>query len=1148
MENREKPPFPTIVKTPKQIQAQTRLMDLHSRNRNPSLPQDFLDDPQGFRAGLKSFNETVYEERISKETFFRSETLNKAKDFRDSNHKYIQYQMYLDALRELRYEESTQSTLPTKDENGSLVENYLAQKSFSPMVAEGVLTSLNKVDYYTNTPILTPAELKQATQSDEAFKQAAKKVFSKRGFGGLMNMYLARSIFPDNEFKEVFERQANGFFLRENFEFFKHLFTPEEQKNLLTIVTDPEDMGNILRLLNTSTDARALFTEAEIRDLAINSYKGGRGNSLSQIDKDKDQFYLSRADVESIAVHRMQNFQEVTGFDFFLRNYLQTDEEQQKFTQQVVHAYSDKALGKDLYRLSTYEKALSESDYKTIFENVFQRDPKGALGSISLAERKIPLEEAARLINQALHTPGLEIPSTAISGLFGAKSISGTEKIKITDKIIASGDAYLLVEGIARYSVQVPEESRGEFLEKILKSAPIRDVMGEFSSWYELVDDSLLKTLLDKASFDSRAFSKLFEMWGLQNKLSPALLKQVIGDNIETQAHSIVFEPNQLLEWFPRRQAKKFYDQAVAANPAAFLDNTSRGWEEDRPPFRFPKKEKTIEDALNDEARISMAPKLLTAGLNELAKDKPLSEQPELLQRLTEVYSSLALIRKYGFEEKYRQIQENGVNTAKQEQELISSFSCLVVLKITHPELNLPNEFGNSLEEIKNLLLTQIPNLLELPSNLSNSDVNHFYGIMETPLPFITYVLQYKDQPTHRKILGEIFTSITQGRFAEWKYGPRTEENLEELKNRKLLPPNLNFDQYEMWRTDQESTLFEALSTNAREVSNTLRNYIDNNINHLEIEGVIDLLKSDYPDQDVLSSLPQEMAKTGQELAKVNRELSELRKSEPQSSGITELEERKASLENTRNQLVRARKVFRFSNIRPEEVVSGYFLEGKDNKKKGESIQKVLEALKGSSEMDNEFVYDFIESQLDAIHQQTEGSQNLVCTDSSDPKIWLEVGEIPVGSCQSYDSGAFNQCLIGYTDPNSKILVLRNERGNIVGRSIMRLLETKDGDPTIHVETIYKSFPSLAVDRSIYTRASQKAQAMGIKCVVSKRSQNEQGATVESSLPDGYKTIGIDYYLYSNDSRSPSVYVDAVGGEQYQGKYEMKDLLEFEQQ
>lgn len=71
--------------------------------------------------------------------------------------------------------------------------------------------------------------------------------------------------------------------------------------------------------------------------------------------------------------------------------------------------------------------------------------------------------------------------------------------------------------------------------------------------------------------------------------------------------------------------------------------------------------------------------------------------------------------------------------------------------------------------------------------------------------------------------------------------------------------------------------------------------------------------------------------------------------------------------------------------------------------------------------------------------------------DNVDPKVALETDETPQRLCQHYETGGFNEGLIGYFDPEVKITVVRNGRGGIIARTINRLMQDEDGNPVLYL-------------------------------------------------------------------------------------------------
>ena len=292
---------------------------------------------------------------------------------------------------------------------------------------------------------------------------------------------------------------------------------------------------------------------------------------------------------------------------------------------------------------------------------------------------------------------------------------------------------------------------------------------------------------------------------------------------------------------------------------------------------------------------------------------------------------------------------------------------------------------------------------------------------------------------------------------------------------------------------------------------------------------------------DLLQSMTERIRQAGQDLHGVNQQLNIARRGNPVLlEEYTRLKEEK---ETERKDLIKARNIIRLMTLSPQEILQGTFLEGKDKKQRGESLFKLLEQLKMESVSDDQFIYDEVKRLFEQVQSSDSSAQNLYCTDSSNPKVMLEIGETPVNSCQHYDDGSYSGCLMGYSEPNTKILIVRNERGSIIARSIFRLLTDSNGLPALHVERIYSSFAGKSIPRVIYTRALKKAEEMGISVVVSKRAETEQGAIEEAQEASSFLLVTYPDKLVSKASRAPRVYVDSAGGSNT-GSYELTDLLE----
>ena len=146
---------------------------------------------------------------------------------------------------------------------------------------------------------------------------------------------------------------------------------------------------------------------------------------------------------------------------------------------------------------------------------------------------------------------------------------------------------------------------------------------------------------------------------------------------------------------------------------------------------------------------------------------------------------------------------------------------------------------------------------------------------------------------------------------------------------------------------------------------------------------------------------------------------------------------------------------------------------------------------------------------------KTVSKSNLSITDRVDLKAHALIGERPVNSCQHYDGDSnLNVGLLSYlTDPNVKIIQIYNEEGEIIARSIFRLMADKAGKPRLFMEGVYSVNPHEKIKEAMTNFAQTKAKKMGIKFCDDKET------------------------LYNSGSRCPFVYTDAGGGKMPQGKF-----------
>lgn len=1183
MPSPERPTF--VPKTPEQLQRDSRNLNLQKVKDYKApfeVPQAAVENPQSFIREIKELRQNP--DALKDSPYARYEEYVKAlRQLRKSQRWHQGY--YGEGGVAVQIEQVRQSQDLTRQQKqekidnlqsniggslvtvreGSLRENYLETVGFAPHLAREVLVEkFNRVPAWSDEkPVFTDQEISRGLQNEQGFLEVLNTGLDRQPGAVYKAPRYLLQILPPERVKGLIEKagvQGNGFV--SNFKDIKSLFTPEEQRAHIDAQLRGDYNPYQVLSLFQNPDAVRLYQPEEVHNIVVNSFKRGHAG----IQPDEAEYYLnngviSKDDLKEIVLHQVRNLGDIMRLPDVLP-LLPDPNNLTDIKAAILDTYTARATGENAGRLYWVKDMFTPEEMSQMVKSIALRDRSAnTLRETEHFEDLITPEEYAPVLREVLATPGLELDGVAVEHVLKAKGLTEDEKERFVDQLISTNRASLILDregdGFWGFSDEVV---RNRVAKKVLLSCDTRLAAEHFRTawgggWEHKVGAQTTLEIMDGARLSETA-SWIYQLKNMGHRLEsvdPDYLNRFLEKHKDANAAALLSVLPTVVGHLPDERRPGYIQDLIRANPVAALIMSSRTIIQEEGENVFEKAgippvtpEQIMQLVQADTDRLSFAPKALREFVRQYQSQIPLEEQKALLIETMSIYRAVGFIKALGLEGNFKQVQAQRELPLSSEKELVSTYYCLALLKDRHPEAfaNLSG-LGNSLEESKVVLFNQLSQLVGVDRQLNQEEIARFFGVMETPVPFMMYMLQYEKSPAHRELLKNIFESIVAGKFSEWKFGPATQEGLDGLKQANLIPEGLSLEQYLAWRNDGQTTLFESLATDTETTANAISTYIQGNVHHLHIEETMESLLDKYPDQDLFVSVQSEMGVIGQGLATTNRELSDLRKSgSVDANRITELEGEKIRLENARKELLRARKILRLASLKPNEVASGFLLEGKDGKQRGDSIDKVLGELREVSAEEDRFVYDEVQNMFTSLRTTSNEKQNLLCTDSSDPKVWIEIGEKPVASCQSYDNGGYNECLVAYTDPNTKILVLRNEKGNIIGRSIFRLLTSSNGNPALHIERVYSSSTSKGVLRSMFARAYQKATEMGLPLLISEQSQDEGGGEKQFEIADGYQATKVDYSLISKASRAPKVYVDSAGGLTYGGNYEMKDLLE----
>jgi len=157
----------------------------------------------------------------------------------------------------------------------------------------------------------------------------------------------------------------------------------------------------------------------------------------------------------------------------------------------------------------------------------------------------------------------------------------------------------------------------------------------------------------------------------------------------------------------------------------------------------------------------------------------------------------------------------------------------------------------------------------------------------------------------------------------------------------------------------------------------------------------------------------------------------------------------------------------------------------------------------------------------------------LTITDRVDLETYVFIGEKPVESCQHYDGSNLNYGLLSYiSDPAIKIGQVWDENGNIIARSILRLMEDEKQNPQLFMERVYSVNTHPKIKEAMIRFGVQKAKSMGIGVHTQEEEYKE---LTRGDVAGDDKTV-----LHSRGSRSPYTYTDAGGGKVPNGIFKVE--------
>ncbi len=156
-------------------------------------------------------------------------------------------------------------------------------------------------------------------------------------------------------------------------------------------------------------------------------------------------------------------------------------------------------------------------------------------------------------------------------------------------------------------------------------------------------------------------------------------------------------------------------------------------------------------------------------------------------------------------------------------------------------------------------------------------------------------------------------------------------------------------------------------------------------------------------------------------------------------------------------------------------------------------------------------------------------SGEFTASDEDESHVLLEIGEYPVKSCQSFLTGSMNYCLPAYVaDANKKAFVLRDSSGNLVARSMGKLIDAEVEEKQrklLFIEKTYSANVNPQVEAAVLEHALNKAIATGTALAGTAHGQLEELAGKR-----GMRVVRKTITVTAPPSHNEYEYSDAFGG------------------
>lgn len=491
---------------------------------------------------------------------------------------------------------------------------------------------------------------------------------------------------------------------------------------------------------------------------------------------------------------------------------------------------------------------------------------------------------------------------------------------------------------------------------------------------------------------------------------------------------------------------------------------------------------------------------------------------------------------------------------AQQKEEFIKM---LGFISVYHLDENLDFDLTEeNYPEVKEQILSHIlkfgKKLFEMED--AEIDINEPININTINALSTYYEKSCRENPSMRKAFRQIMVPILSGHYNNWRAwdskeppidNSAGERSLESLKERGLLPKNLSLDQYKKWLEDESLNFSETFTYQISDIQSGIKDIFSLAVvdGHIE-EDTINI------DSFVLASNYNELIQPVRDLSKKQQEYKQRIQLSKKDKTQQLNEEEKQEYEDIKRNIKEYREehetdIKKVEALRYLDRIKKLSIEELELKsifvdQKRTAFVEVFKTLEGIFSDKPDFLSDIRrvrELLAEGNRQIFQGGRvsrsQLTITDRVDLETNVFIGEKPVESCQHYDGSGLNYGLLSYiSDPAIKIGQIWDENGNIIARSIFRLLEDENQNPQLFMERVYSVNTHPKIKEAMIRFGIQKAKSVGIGV----HTQEEEYKELTGERATGEDKV----VLHSKGSRSPYTYTDAGGGKVPNGIFKVE--------